>query len=75
MVTILMFYHRRASPKHRYKIIEEDYGGGGHRTRLKDLKDQLLCLWGAPLPPYIKEQGRRRPALGVRLEESYSHRE
>ena len=19
--------------------------------------DQLLCLWGAPLPPYIKEQG------------------
>ena len=25
--------------------------------------DQLLCLWGAPLPPYIKEQGRR-PALG-----------
>ena len=28
MVTILMFYHRRASPKHRYNIIE-DYGGGG----------------------------------------------
>ena len=63
VVTILMFYRRRASPKHRYNIIE-DYGGGGHRTRLKDLKDQLLCLWGAPLPPYIKEQGRRRPALG-----------
>ena len=53
-----MFYRRRASPKHRYNIIEEDYGGGGHRTRLIDLKDQLLlCLWGAPLPPYIKEQG------------------
>ena len=29
VVTILMFYHRRASPKHRYNIIEEDYGGGG----------------------------------------------
>ena len=29
MVTILMFYRRRASPKHRYNIIEEDYGGGG----------------------------------------------
>ena len=28
MVTILMFYRRRASPKHRYNIIE-DYGGGG----------------------------------------------
>ena len=56
MVTILMFYHRRASPKHRYNIIE-DYGGGGHRIWLIDLKDQLLCLWGAPLPPYIKEQG------------------
>ena len=43
VVTILMFYRRRASPKHRYNIIE-DYGGGGHRTRLRDLKDQLLCL-------------------------------
>ena len=54
VVTILMFYRRRASPKHRYNIIEEDYGGGGHCTRLIDLKDQLLlCLWGAPLPPYI----------------------
>ena len=58
VLTILMYYRRRASPKHRYNIIEEDYGGGGHRTRLLDLKDQsLLCLWGAPLPPYIKEQG------------------
>ena len=34
MVTILMFYRRRASPKHRYNIIE-DYGGRGHRTRLR----------------------------------------
>ena len=25
--------------------------------------DQLVCLWGAPLPPYIKEQGGGRPAL------------
>ena len=49
VVTILMFYRRRASPKHRYNIIE-DYDGGGHRTRLIDLKDQLLCLWGAPWP-------------------------
>ena len=36
VVTILMFYRHRASPKHRYNIIEEDYGGGGHRTRLRD---------------------------------------
>ena len=34
VVTILMYYHRRASPKHRYNIIEE-YGGRGHRTRLR----------------------------------------
>ena len=49
VVTILMFYRHRSSPKHRYNIIE-DYGGGGHRTRLRDLGDQLLCLWGAPCP-------------------------
>ena len=36
VVTMMMFYRRRASPKHRYNIIEVDYGGGGHRTRLKD---------------------------------------
>ena len=34
VVTILMFYRRRASPKHRYNIIE-DYDGGEHRTRLR----------------------------------------
>ena len=28
VVTILMFYRRRASPKHSYNIIE-DFGGGG----------------------------------------------
>ena len=34
VVTILMYYRRRASPKHRYNVIE-DYGGRGHRTRLR----------------------------------------
>ena len=29
VVTILMFYRRRASPKHRYNIIEEDMVEGG----------------------------------------------
>src|SRR3954463_10003744 len=62
VVTMLMFYRRRASPKHRYSIIEVDYGGGGHRTRLKDQTDQLLCP-RVPLPPYIKEQGGGRPVL------------
>ena len=51
VVTILMFYRRRASPKHRYNIIKEDYGGGGHRTRLRDPRDQLLfCLEVPPCP-------------------------
>ena len=36
VVTILMFYRRRASPRHRYNIIKEDYCGGGHLTRLRD---------------------------------------
>ena len=35
MVMILMHYRRRASPKHRYNIIK-DYGGRGHRTRLRE---------------------------------------
>ena len=35
MVTMMMFYRRRASPKHRYDMIEVDYGGGGRRTRLR----------------------------------------
>ena len=34
VVTILMYYSSRASPKLRYSIIE-DYGGKGHRTRLR----------------------------------------
>ena len=36
MVTMMTFYRRRASPKHRYDMTEVDYGGEGHRTRLKD---------------------------------------
>ena len=48
VVTTLMFYCRRASPKHHYNIIE-DYGGWGRRTRLRnDHEDQLVCPWGAP---------------------------
>ena len=75
VVTISMFYRRRASPKHCYNIIK-DYGGGGHRTRLRDPRDQLLCLWGAPTPVYKGvEEGKGRPSLWRALGESYSHRE
>ena len=73
---MMMFYRRRASPKHRYSIIEVDYGGGGHRTRLKDQAINC-CVYGVPpLIQYIKEQrGRGAASLGARQEESYSHRE
>ena len=35
-------------------------------------RDQLinLCVLGCPLPPHIKEGGRRRPALGGALQGS-----
>ena len=51
VVAILMCYRRRASPKHRYNIIE-DYGGRGHRTRLRKRSRGSTCvfLWGAPCP-------------------------
>ena len=69
VVTILMFYRRRASPKHRYNIIEEDYGGGGHRTRIRDPREQgggeaglgggaprgVLLPPGVGLPPSLFE--------------------
>ena len=44
VVTMMMFYQRRASPKLRDDMTEVEYGGGGHRTRLRDLKDPSLCL-------------------------------
>ena len=51
VVTMMMFYRRRASPKHRNDMTEVEYSGGGHRTRLRnDHEDQLVCLWGAPRP-------------------------
>ena len=51
VVTILMYYRRRASPKHRYNMTEVEYGGGGHRTRLRnDHEDQLVCVGVPPCP-------------------------
>ena len=52
VVTMLMFFRRRALPKHRYNIIEEDYGGGGHRTRLRD-QEINCCVSGVPPCPRI----------------------
>ena len=51
VVTILMFYRRRASPKHRYNIIKEDYGGGGapHTAKRSMIN---CCVYGVP-PPRI----------------------
>ena len=49
VVMVMMFYRRRALPKHRYDMTEVEYGGGRHRTWLRnDHEDQLVCLWGAP---------------------------
>ena len=62
VVTMLMFYRRRASPKHRYNIIEVDYGGGGHRTQLKD---QTINCCVSRVPPVLVYKGARgevRPA-------------
>ena len=69
---MLMFYRRRASPKHRYSIIEVDYGGGGHRTRLRDDQlDQLVCLEVPPARVYKGKGGAagqgERHAGGVLL--------
>ena len=64
VVTMMMFYRRRASPKLRDDMTEVEYGGGGHLTRLRnDHKDQLVCLWGAPAPVY---KGGREEGAGLR---------
>src|SRR3954467_11238680 len=67
VVTILMLYYRRASPKHCNNTTEVEYGGGGNRTRLRnDLKDQLACLGVPPAPVYKGARGRGgRPWLGA----------
>ena len=47
MVTMMMFYRRRASLKLRDDMTEVEYGGGGHRTRLGTIN---LCVLGCPCP-------------------------
>ena len=36
VVTILMYYRRRASPKLHDNMTEVEYGGGGHYTRVRN---------------------------------------
>src|SRR4051812_35405769 len=62
VVTMMMFYRCRASPKHRYSIIEVDYGGGGHRTRLKDQTINCCVSRVPPAPVYKGARGKVRPA-------------
>ena len=57
-------------------MTEVDYGGGGHRTWLKD---QLinLCVYGVPPSPVYKgvDEGEDAGFLGAPQGEAYSHRE
>ena len=73
---MMMFYRRRASPKHRYDIIEMDYGGGGHRTRLRD-QEINCCVYGVPPSSVYKggEEGAGQEEEVRPRGESYSHRE
>ena len=76
-VTILMFYRRRASPKHHYNMIEVEYGARGHRTQLRnDHLDQLVCSRVPPASVYKGDKGEGAAGQGGRAKgESYSHRE
>src|SRR3954469_13707342 len=66
VVTILMYYRRRASPKHRDNMTEVEYGGGGHRTRLRnDHVDQLCVLRCSPAPVYKEAKGEGLAGQGV----------
>ena len=47
VVTVMMKYRRKASPKHYDDMTKVLNCGGGHHTRLRE---DLRCLWGAPLP-------------------------
>ena len=54
VVMMMMFYRRSASPKHYNDMTEVEYGGGGHRTRLRnDHEDQLVLFLEVPPCPRI----------------------
>ena len=57
-------------------MTEVDYGGGGHRIRLRD-QEINYCVYGVPPGHVYKgvEEGGGPAKLWRALEESYSHRE
>ena len=66
VVTMMMLYRRRASPKLPDDMTEVEYGGGGHCTRLRDQQINY-CVYGVPPAPVYKgvEEGRAGPLYGV----------
>ena len=76
MVTMMMFYRCRASPKHRYDMIKVDYRGGGHRTRLRD-QEINCCVYGVPPGHVYKgvEEGAVQGEEARPRGESYSQSE
>ena len=59
---MMMFYRRRASPKHRYDMAEVDYGGGGtaHGWERSMIN---CCVYGVPPAPVYK--GAKGEATGL----------
>ena len=65
VLTMMMFYRRRASPKHYNDMIEVEYGGRGHPTRVRyDLKDQVVCPRVPPTPLHKGARGRPAGPMG-----------
>ena len=50
VVTMMMFYRRRASPKHRYDITRWNMVEGGTAHGWERSTDQLVCLEMPPCP-------------------------
>ena len=59
---MMMFYKSRASPKHRYDIIEVDYGGGGGapHTAKRSKGSIVVSPRGASLLVYKGEEEEER---------------
>ena len=67
----MMLYRHRASPKLRNDMTEVEYGGGGHRTRLRnDHEDQLVCSRVPPASVYKGAKGEGAAGQGGRAKGS-----
>ena len=68
---MMMFYRRRASPKHYNDMTEVEYGDRGHRTRLRnDHGDQLVCSRVPPASVYKGGEEGRLAGQGGEAQES-----